>query len=194
MSLELYHIDASWTLFLDRDGVINKRLVDDYVKSVKEFEFLPAVPEAIQSFSKWFKYIFVVTNQQGIAKGLMSENDLQKVHAHFLTQIMNKGGRIDNIYYCPDLEGSGSPNRKPEIGMARQAQIDFPELNFEKSIMIGDSMSDMKFGKKAGMKTVFISDDQSVKNELIDLRCNSLAQFAELVSNHQINKQHCRHN
>ncbi len=180
MSLNLYHIDKSWTLFLDRDGVINKRLVDDYVKSVEEFEFLPGVTEAIKIFSELFAYTFVVTNQQGIAKGVMSDDDLQIVHKHLLTQIKEAGGNIDKIYYCSDLAGSGSLKRKPEIGMALEVQKDFGGIDFSKSIMIGDSISDMKFGKKAGMKTVFISEKHTDYDlSLVDTNFESLKQFAD---------------
>ena len=180
MNLNLYHIDKTWTLFLDRDGVINKRLVDDYVKSIQEFEFLTGVPQAIKVLSDIFAHVFVVTNQQGIAKGLMNEGDLLKVHEHLLGQTMKAGGRIDNVYYCPDLDGTGSKNRKPEIGMAIKAREDFPEVDFSKSIMIGDSISDMEFGKNAGMKTIFISEKHTDYDlSLVDTNFESLKQFAD---------------
>lgn len=180
MSLNLYHINKSWTLFLDRDGVINKRLVDDYVKSVDEFEFLPGVLGALKSFSELFSHVFVVTNQQGIAKGLMKETDLQIVHKHLINQVEEAGGMLDKIYYCSDLADSGSKNRKPEIGMALKAKEEYPEIDFAKSIMIGDSISDMEFGKNAGMKTVFITDKHTDYDlSLVDTNFESLKQFAD---------------
>ena len=72
----LSKIDNSWTLFLDRDGVINRKLEGDYVKTIEEFEFLPNSLKAIVAFSNYFHKIIVVTNQQGISKKLMTENDL----------------------------------------------------------------------------------------------------------------------
>jgi len=180
MSLNLYHINKSWTIFLDRDGVINKRLYDDYVKSVDEFEFLPGVLGALKSFSELFLRVFVVTNQQGIAKGLMNEDALQIVHKHLITKVHEAGGKIDEIYYCPDMAGTGSSNRKPEIGMALKAKEEYPEIDFSKSIMIGDSISDMKFGKNAGMKTVFITDKHTDYDlSLVDTNFESLKQFAD---------------
>ena len=83
MTFTLPKIDKSWTLFLDRDGVINKKLENDYVKTIDEFEFLPQVLEAIKQFSSHFQKIVIVTNQQGISKKLMTENDLEKVHQYF---------------------------------------------------------------------------------------------------------------
>jgi D-glycero-D-manno-heptose 1,7-bisphosphate phosphatase len=78
----MWNIDASWTLFLDRDGVVNKRLMNDYVKSVGEFELLPDVDEAIRLAGSVFGTIVVVTNQQGIGKGLMTERNLSDIHAY----------------------------------------------------------------------------------------------------------------
>lgn len=152
-------IDTSWTLFLDRDGVINKRLMGDYVKHTGEFELLPGVGEAMSLASSIFGRIVVVTNQQGIGKGLMTERNLSEVHAYCSELITGFGGRIDKYYFAPELAGSGDNSRKPEPGMALAAKADFPEIDFSRSLMIGDSDSDIAFGKKLGMKTVFIALD-----------------------------------
>jgi histidinol-phosphate phosphatase family protein len=146
------------TLFIDRDGVINKYRKDDYVKSWDEFEFLPGVLDALSIFSKHFNYIFIVTNQRGVGKGLMTEETLTDIHLKMRTEIENRGGRIDKIYYCTDLSNE-SQNRKPNSGMALQAKMDFPDIEFHESIMIGDSQSDMEFGNRLGMKTIFLNKD-----------------------------------
>jgi histidinol-phosphate phosphatase family protein len=165
----LKEIDKTWTLFLDRDGVINKRLMGDYVKNVDEFEFLPGVLEAIAAFSKKFGRIIIVTNQQGIGRGIMTENDLKLVHDHMVRQVEKHGGRIYAVYYAPQLASENSNMRKPEIGMAMKAKEDFPEIDFTKSLMIGDSMSDIEFGEKAGMKTLFIDHEKKKPKEVICL-------------------------
>jgi histidinol-phosphate phosphatase family protein len=146
------------TLFIDRDGVINKYRKDDYVKCWDEFEFLPGVLDALSILSKHFNYIFVVTNQRGVGKGLMTEETLTDIHLKMRTEIENRGGRIDKIYYCTDLNNE-SQNRKPNSGMALQAKMDFPDIEFHESIMIGDSQSDMEFGNRLGMKTIFLNKD-----------------------------------
>lgn len=143
------------TLFLDRDGVINKHLPNDYVKDWHEFEFLPEVHEALTIATTLFCHICVVTNQRGIGKGLMTERDLINIHEKMIAEIIRKGGRIDKIYYCTDLSDE-SPNRKPNIGMALQAKKDFPDIEFDESIMIGDSKSDILFGERLGMKAILI--------------------------------------
>ncbi|GHU71058.1 D-glycero-alpha-D-manno-heptose-1,7-bisphosphate 7-phosphatase [Bacteroidia bacterium] len=161
--LTLSDIDLSdyETLFLDRDGIINRLRPNDYVKCWEEFEFLPGILEALTRWNKQFKYIFIVTNQRGIGKGVMTVDDLEHIHHKMLQQIVAAGGRIDKIYYCPAVTDS-DPNRKPNIGMALQARQDFPDIDFTKSVMIGDSDSDMQFAANAGMHKV-----QYIKNNII---------------------------
>ncbi len=81
--------DNDWTLFLDRDGVINQRIVGDYVKSPEEFQFIDGVPESISILNGLFRYVIVVTNQQGVGKGKMTGNDVEAVH-HFMENGKNK--------------------------------------------------------------------------------------------------------
>lgn len=153
-------VDNTWTLFLDRDGVINVRLIDDYVKNIDEFEFIDGVLEAMSIFNKVFGRIILVTNQQGVGKGLMTMSQLDEVHSFMLQNIENQNGRIDKIYSCPQLKSEPDNFRKPSPKMAFMAKADFPEIDLSKSIMIGDADSDIKFGKNAGMMTVFVGNDE----------------------------------
>ena len=159
MNLSDLKIDSSWTLFLDRDGVINARIHDGYVTKWEEFRFLPGVKEALGILAGKFQKIIVVSNQQGIGKGLMRDQDVIAVHAKMSEEIEKAGGRIDGIYYSPFLESEGSFHRKPNVGMALKARKEFPGIRFRKSVMAGDSISDMIFGRRLGMVTVFLSDD-----------------------------------
>ena len=152
-------IDKTWTLFLDRDGVINTRLVDDYVKNINEFEFMPGVLDAFRIFAEKFGKIIIVTNQQGVGKGLMTMQDVDIVHKFMLKEIENQKGRVDAIYVCPQLKSDPDNFRKPSPNMAYMAQHDFPDIDLEKSIMIGDMNSDLEFGKNCGMYTVFIGNE-----------------------------------
>ena len=95
MSISNWGINNTWSLFLDRDGVINKRIFGGYVTSIEEFEFLPGVEDAIKQFTDTFHLLFVVTNQQGIAKGIMSERNLLEIHNYMCDQVYLKGGRLD---------------------------------------------------------------------------------------------------
>lgn len=167
-------LSSEWTLFLDRDGVINKRLMGDYVKKVEEFEFIPGSLESIAAFSSIFSRIIVVTNQQGIGKGLMTHEDLALVHSKMLKLVEQEGGKIDQVYYCPELADQDPECRKPNTGMADQAKIDFPDIDFQKAIMVGDTPTDLEFGKRKGMYTVYINEQQ---DELADAVYPSLAEF-----------------
>jgi D-glycero-D-manno-heptose 1,7-bisphosphate phosphatase len=174
--LKKLNIDKTWSLFLDRDGVINKRLIDDYVKSIDEFEFLLGVPEAFKKFSDVFGRIFVITNQRGIAREIMTENDLETVHNFMIDGIKNSGGRVDKIYFCPHDRDENCGCRKPDIGSALKAQQDFPEIDFKKSIMVGDTSPDIEFGKNAGMFTIKITTKDSGVFSV-----SSLAELADLL-------------
>jgi histidinol-phosphate phosphatase family protein len=166
-------IDNSWTLFLDRDGVINKKIDDSYILSLDEFEFLPGVLETMPKLAKLFPRIIVVTNQQCIGKGLLSTEDLDEIHLHMINIIELNGGRIDAVYYAPDLKSDENRLRKPNNGMAFLAQHDFPEIDFTKSIMIGDHLTDMEFGKSVDMITFYISSSYK-QNKLVDYAINGL--------------------
>ena len=145
-------INEDWTLFLDRDGVINVRIIDGYVTKVEEFEFLPNVIEAFKIFKDKFKRIIVVTNQQGVGKGFMTIEDVNMVHNFMIQQLENHGGKIDKIYFCPQLKSVVDNYRKPSPKMAYLAKEDFPDIDLSKSIMVGDMNSDIEFGKNAGMQ------------------------------------------
>ena len=156
-----WNIDRSWTLFLDRDGVINQKLPNDYVKRWDEFTFLPGVLEALSAFNSHFGRIVIVTNQQGIGKGLMTTADLETIHARMLSEVEQAGGRIDRFYHCPHLVAENARCRKPDIGMAEQAKEDFPQIDWTRSVLIGDSESDMEMARRCGMKRVFLARESS---------------------------------
>lgn len=181
--LDLKKIDSNWTLFLDRDGVINHEKFEDYIYNYAEFVFYDGVLDAMQIINQRFGKIIVVTNQRGVGKGWMTELNLQDIHNHMLHDIEAAGGRIDAIYYCTSLDNQ-DPNRKPQPGMAFKAAKDFPEIDLNKSIMVGNNVSDMEFGRNAGMHTVFLQTthpDLPLPHPSIDLACNNLLKFAEAL-------------
>ncbi|MFZ2898039.1 MAG: HAD family hydrolase [Saprospiraceae bacterium] len=180
MDKSLPVIGPDWTLFLDRDGVINRRIPGGYVCEWEEFDFLHGVLDALALLNSRFQRIFVVTNQAGIGKGLMTESDLAHIHAHMYESVRESGGRLDAIYHSSALPQSGDLFRKPEPGMALKAKTDFPEVEFARSIMVGDTASDMQFGRRLGMHTVWISGSGETQPEdgLFDATFPSLFDFA----------------
>ena len=186
MAINLNTIDNTWTLFLDRDGVINHEKHKDYIHTWYEFYFYDGVKDAIAVFAKIFNRIVVVTNQKGIGKGVTALKDLQLIHKNMISEIEQAGGRIDAVYFCPDIDEE-SPNRKPNPGMGLQAIKDFPEIDLTKAIMVGNTISDMQFGRNLGIKTIFLPTtrpDVDLNDERIDAVYGSLWAFANDLKNH----------
>lgn len=182
--LDLTDINKGWTLFLDRDGVINHDKEGDYIRNLGEFRFYDTTLEALSKLSGLFARIVVVTNQKGVGRELMTLEDLNSIHAHMLNEVEAKGGHIDRIYFCSDLSDD-SINRKPNPGMAFQAKADFPEIDLTKSIIVGNRISDMGFGRNAGMHTVFVATthpETAFPDPAIDLRFDDLLGFANAVT------------
>ena len=178
---QLKDIDTRWTLFLDRDGVINHEKEGSYVLHYDEFVFYDNVKEALRICASAFGRIVIVTNQRGIGKGMMTAGDLQVIHEKMIAEIVLAGGRIDRIYYADSLLDE-HPLRKPHPGMAWAAQVDFPTIDFSRSLMVGNNISDMEFGRNAGMGTVFLTTtrpDQPLPDACIDLSFSSLYEFAK---------------
>ena len=150
------------TLFLDRDGVINVKLDGQYVKNTDEFDFMKGSEMAISKLSKIFNRILIVTNQQGIAKGIMSDKDLNVLHEYMLFELKKNGGIIQKIYYCPHLAAESCNCRKPNPGLIQQAMIDFPEIKLEQSYLIGDSDTDIIAGNKMGLITVKVDNEYTL--------------------------------
>lgn len=145
------------TVFLDRDGVINRRLPGDYVKAWAEFEFLPRAKEALALLTAANLRLIVITNQRGIARGLMTAADLHTIHDRMLTELREAGAHISAVYHCPH-DRDECDCRKPKTGLLLRAQRDFPEIDFSRSVVIGDSPSDTEAGKRVGCRTVFVGE------------------------------------
>lgn len=158
--------DKSWTLFLDRDGVINRKIDDDYVRNWSDFEFLPGVQESLVTLGDIFGRIVITTNQRGIGRGLFSMEDLEHIHQQMFNAIQSAGGRVDAVFVCPHLSDDPTCNcRKPKPGLALQACAQFPEIDLSKSVMVGDSLSDIGFGAGLGMYTVQVGHETKAEAE-----------------------------
>lgn len=176
-------IKPTSALFLDRDGVINEEIKDDYVKTPGQFRFLPGAKEAVYLLGQYFNKIFIVTNQRGIGRGLMTETDLSAVHEYMLQELEGAGGHITRIYHCTAVHND-HPDRKPNAGMAFRAKYDFPEIDLSASVMVGNKPGDMQFGRNAGMHTVFITSTNppfELPHPLVDHQFSQLNGFAHFV-------------
>jgi D-glycero-alpha-D-manno-heptose 1-phosphate guanylyltransferase len=181
--LNLKSVDKGWTIFLDRDGVINHEKKNDYILNKNEFVFYEGAIEAIKIFAEKFAGVFIVTNQRGIGKGLMTESDLKEIHGYMIEKTEEEGGKIAGIYYSTSLDNK-HPERKPNPGAAFKIKRDFPEVNLSKTIMAGNKLSDMLFARNAGLYSVFTATtnpDTPFPHPDIDLRFDSLINFAKAL-------------
>lgn len=181
-------VDKSWTLFLDRDGVINVETVGSYITNWSEFQFTDGAFDALQHFNEIFGTIVVVSNQRGVGRGIMGMDSLRDINHQMVENITKNGGRIDKVYCCTAVEDHDH-NRKPNVGMAMQAQQDFSGIDFKRSVMVGNSLSDMEFGKRLAMHTVFLTtkhEPVTLPNDLIDEQYPSLQAFAQALMHAEV--------
>jgi D-glycero-D-manno-heptose 1,7-bisphosphate phosphatase len=171
------------TVFLDRDGTINRKAPEgDYVKSVAEFAFLPGAKEAVRLLTEAGLRIVVVTNQRGIARGLMTEEDVAAIHRHMLDELEAAGGRVEAVYHCPHDRGA-CDCRKPDIGMFRRAACEHPDLRLDESVVIGDAASDMEAALRLGVPGILVApEDAPLPAVPVAGRASSLLEAAEWVT------------
>ena len=176
------------TVFLDRDGILNEKMLEGrYVTRWEEFHMLPGVPGALRRLNQAGLRVVVVSNQRGIARGLYSAADVGAIHAIFQQLLGEAGAHIDAFFICPHEVGQ-CHCRKPLPGLFEQAVAQFPAITAAGSAMIGDSLSDVEFGRRLGMKAIFIAGDPARRRqddaaaaELADLRCSSLAEAVDAL-------------
>lgn len=144
------------TVFLDRDGVINKSPADwGYVCNWTEFTFLPNALEAIRNLTESGYRIFIATNQAGVGRGIFTEQQLTDIHHNMLNEVEKVGGHIDKIYYCPHHPEAGCKCRKPKPGMLIQAAREH-DIDISKTFFIGDSLKDIQAARNAGALPILV--------------------------------------
>jgi D-glycero-D-manno-heptose 1,7-bisphosphate phosphatase len=148
------------TVILDRDGVLNKKPPRaEYVRRWEEFEWLPGARDALRLLKEAGFRVLLVSNQAGIGRGAMSEEDLLRIHDRLKAEAGQAGGRIDAIYHCPHDWDAGCECRKPAPGMLFQAQRDF-NLDLSGTIFVGDDERDALAAERAGCSFARISAEQ----------------------------------
>ncbi len=147
------------TVFLDRDGVINRKLPEgEYCSSLDRFQLLPGVLPAIARLKSAGLRVIVITNQRGVALGKYTSATVRDIHAHLQAQLTALGAPVDAFYFCPHDKNS-CDCRKPLPGMFHQALAAFPDITPASSLMVGDSFSDIDFGHRLNIPTIFIEGD-----------------------------------
>jgi len=182
-------------IFLDRDGVINKYPGDfEYVKSLKEFKFLPKVKQALKRLNSLGFKLVIISNQAGVSKGIYSQEDLNLITQNMLKELKKDNIQISGVYYCIHRPEDNCFCRKPKTGLIEQAIKELkknePEdIDFSKSYFIGDSIRDIETGKNAGLKTILVfSGKEKPANKdnwqvLPDFTAQDLSEAVNLIIN-----------
>jgi len=176
-------------VFLDRDGNIN--VEKDYLYKIEDFEFIKGAKEAIKIFNDLGYLVVVVTNQSGVARGYYDEASVKTLHDYLQKEVEAIGGHIDGFYYCPHHPEKGIGKykvncncRKPNPGMFLKAKEDL-DIDFSKSIMVGDKISDVKAGIDLGMRSILVRTGHGVDEEkkIKDLMCDVYDNLYEFAIN-----------
>jgi len=163
-----------YTVFLDRDGVINKKAPDGfYIDHPDKLCLLPDVAKAVRQLNDLDIFTVIVTNQRGVSRGILTEEMLAVIHQKMGYELQKEGARIDKIYYCPH-EAGVCYCRKPDIGLFMRAKQEYPKIEFSRSYMIGDSLIDIIAGNKVGCKSILIGDAQNMLSEQAAITISSL--------------------
>ncbi len=143
-------------VFVDRDGTINLDVV--HCSRVEDFHILRGVPEAIGRLNRAGFAVVVITNQSAVARGLLSAQELERLHDHMRAWLGQRGAQVDAVYYCPHSPDDGCDCRKPKPGLLMRAMQELG-LDPSASYMVGDSEHDVQAGAAVGCKTVLITPD-----------------------------------
>ncbi|PCJ64300.1 MAG: phosphatase [Bacteroidetes bacterium] len=173
---------SEFTLFIDRDGVINEPIVDDYAKTPEDFVFCEGAIKALGELKQLFARVILVTNQQGVHRQVMSEKDLENVHLKMYNGLKDSGIEyFDAAFFAPYLKTVNHGWRKPSIGMLEKAKSYFPSIDSSKCIMVGDSPGDMALADSFGAIKAKISNPQfSFDNQ--DYEFKNLSEFVSFLS------------
>lgn len=161
------------TIFLDRDGVLNEKIEDGYVTSVAGLKMIDGVEQWLAERVSNGVQLFVITNQRGVGKGLMSLSDLESIHGEITLQLGKHEVTIKQFYFCTDIDNS-APRRKPNPGMLEQAFEEYPGLRKETSVMIGDSLTDLQAASAFGIRSVFLTNGKAINFETLS-HCTVIA-------------------
>ncbi len=153
-------------IFLDRDGVINAPPTSGlYITSPEELQIIDGVPEAIVRFREAGYLVIVVTNQSGIARGVMTHAQVEAVHDRMRQVLAAEGAILDDIFYCPHDDADGCRCRKPKPGMLIEAAVRH-DIDLSRSVMVGDQERDIEAGIAAGCRTAFVAGNSTCEREV----------------------------
>jgi histidinol-phosphate phosphatase family protein len=181
---------SNYCLFLDRDGTINHER--HFIKDPNELHLIPGAAETIRETRALGAKVIVVSNQSGVGRGILTEEDVRRVNERLLALLQQAGTTIDAIYYCPHYSENGDvcTCRKPNPGMFEQAR-DEHDVDLSRSIMVGDRLSDMQAGRRIGAATVLVltgygktlKESWETQPDVIDIVVSSIYESMPFIQN-----------
>lgn len=187
-------------IFLDRDGTIVKQKTGRYITSVNQIKLFANAPKALRLLNQAGYKLIIFTNQACVAHGLITEEEVTKINQYIRNLYLKKGVRFDKVYYCPHHPKGKIAEyrkvcscRKPATGMLMKAKREL-RINFKSSFVIGDTLRDMKAGKKSGARTILVltgygrqtkSELKRSEQRLIDYIAPNLLTAAKRILNHR---------
>ncbi len=142
-------------IFLDRDGTINKPPKHRYITRWEEFEFIPGALRALRRLNARKQLVIIISNQSGVARGILSRTTLEKTTRKMLKSIRQSGGRVHAVYYCTHHPDNSCACRKPHIGMLKKAARRF-SIDLKRSFVVGDTEADVLMARSAGCRKVLV--------------------------------------
>lgn len=180
-------------VFLDRDGTINREA--DNLRDVRDLKLLPNAAKAICLLNKIGLLVIIITNQPVVARGWLTEGEVEAINDILLKRLQKKGAKIDDVFYCPHHPDASLSKyrqdcdcRKPNIGMIKSAVKKY-KINLSKSFLVGDSTRDILTGQRAGLKTVLVKTGYGGKDGIYnaepDATTKNLLEAAEIIEKWQ---------
>ena len=177
IDLTKQYLSGQKYIFLDRDGVTNERPPKaEYVCRPEDFKWLDGAKEAIKKLNDAGYFIIMISNQAGIARGVMTDEDFNDVQEKMASDLKEIGAHIDAVYYCPHGWDSDCDCRKPKPGMLYKAQKEY-SINLPECVMIGDDIRDIMTANNANMKGILVTDDYSLKDAVKDVLAGKIRDY-----------------
>ena len=139
--------------FLDRDGTLNQKAPEGQYTTEAELKMIPGSAQAVAMLSRAGYINIVVSNQQGIAKGLLTHRQVERVNQMVAQEVQEAGGQIEQFLFCPHLAGT-CQCRKPKVGMLEEVKQSIQQVDWERSVLIGDAITDMQAAKSFGIRGI----------------------------------------
>jgi D-glycero-D-manno-heptose 1,7-bisphosphate phosphatase len=147
-------------ILCDRDGVINERVFGGYVTTWAEFRFRDSIKQTLASMADLNLPFIVISNQAGVGRSLISPEVLQDITERFVAELKRSGVRVDAVYYCPHTPERRCGCRKPQPGLLEAAARDW-RLDLRRSVLIGDSESDVQAARALGCHAILLSANEN---------------------------------